>query len=678
MYQVWIPVYNRVWTEAQLCQLAEQLERAEVDLVLLTCGRILCNEEMRRSECEMFRKNMDFLRSRGFQVGAWLAPTIGYGMPFYGDNEAATDFTHIKRLRSEKVPGSPGMELDRVDFGLAEGETPGAFCPLDERFRKEFIKMITALVSLGIQTVMLEDDFTLGGGKFWQDIGCACDRHLSRYAKAVGAPMTRAEIAKKVFCGGKNRFRDAWMDLQRQTLSDFCREIEKAVHAIDPEVRIGLSANGSSFEMEGVTIDELEMIIAGNTKPFLRLTGAPYWKQMMTVAPTIESIRLQSVWCDESKIELVTEGDTYPRPRHWIPSALLEGYDMILRADGHTHTILKYMLDYNSSPNYETGYISRHAKNKAHYEEIERRFGGKRTVGLQLFERPMTFRDRIFDEDVSISNFRVRCGGYMPLASQWMLCDNSMPITYDADNGPLMCVGENAQYLTREDMKRGVILDAQAAKRLLERGIDIGVLRMERAQNPFCEYFPTEDQYTLASVPTDGVFYEITPKAGAVTDSEFIVTPPGLGVIPPQGLDEQKRYPACIRYENSEGMRFMIYSFLPESVATTNEWIPGIFRNYCRQRQLIAGCEWLAKKPLPAVLPGSPELYVLCKRGNDGSLTVGLWNLFADSIEHPTVTLDDAYTVLDTYHCSGTLTGRTLTLSEEIPPFGFAFFTVSK
>ena len=62
-------------------------------------------------------------------------------------------------------------------------------------------------------------------------------------------------------------------------------------------------------------------------------------------------------WHDFYEIELVTEGDTYPRPRLWVSSSILEGYDMILRADGYTHTILKYMLDYNSSPSYETGYV---------------------------------------------------------------------------------------------------------------------------------------------------------------------------------------------------------------------------------------------------------------------------------------------------------------------------------
>ncbi len=675
MYCVWIPIYNRKWTTRQLEVMAEQLKLAQPDLVLLTYGRILCDDAMLEAECEMFCETKRFLESHGFTVGAWIAPTIGYGMPFYGDNRAATEFTHIRRLRSANVPGSPGMETDKVDFGLSEGDTPGAFCPWDERFVKEFLKAITALAKTGVKTIMLEDDFTLGGGKFWHDVGCACDAHMAEYNRRAGERFEREDLAQRIFTGGRSRWRNLWMELQKETLVELCQKIERAVHAIDPEIRIGLSANGSSYEMEGVTIEELETVIAGDTKPFLRLTGAPYWKQAMTLAPCIESIRLQSVWCAGKGIELVTEGDTYPRPRLWVPAAHLEAYDMILRADGYTHTILKYMVDYNSSADYETGYVSRHRSNAAHYREIERRFSGKQTVGLHLYEREMTFADRVFDGDVSIDSYGKI--GYMPLASQWFLNDNSIPITYESCDCPLMIVGENARYVGEEELKKGAILDIQAAKRLMERGINVGIESMERVQNPFCEYFEAEDQYTLASVPMEGVFYEATLKKGAIVDSEFIITEPGLGVIPPLGLDGKKRFPAAFFYQNEKGMRFAIYSFLPESVTTTNEWIPGIFRNYCRQRQLARAYEWVGGKSLPAMCFGSPELYILCKKDRD-EMAVGLWNLFADGIVDPVIELDDCYREVDCYRCSGRLEGKRLILDGELPPYGFAFFTVRK
>jgi hypothetical protein len=74
---------------------------------------------------------------------------------------------------------------------------------------------------------------------------------------------------------------------------------------------------------------------------------------------------------------------------------------------------------------------------------------------------------------------------------------------------------------------------------------------------------------------------------------------------------------------------------------------------------------------------GAPQLYILCKK-DESSMAVGLWNLFADGVLNPVIELDQYYTSADFYHCGGRLEGDKLLLDEEIPPFGFAFFTVYK
>ena len=659
-YQMWIPVFNRRWNEKQKEELVTLLREAECDLVLLTYERILCDREMQENNARLYQENREFLLSRGFAVGAWLFPTIGYGAAFYGDGEGNRKFRHMRTLR-----------------GAGEGDLPGAFCPRDEGFTDELIYSLTLLADMGTEIIMLEDDFTLGGGKVWQDMGCACETCLAKYNARVGEALTRAEIADKIFSGGKSRYRDAWIEEQKDALISLCQKIEKRVHEKHPHVRLGISANGSSFEMEGTTADELAYAIAGKTKPFMRLTGAPYWRQMDKIAPSIEAVRLQSVWCDKDKIDLITEGDTYPRPRAWVPAAELEAYDMILRADGRSFGILKYMLDYNASPSYEAGYVHRHAKNKPHYTEIARRFAGGKTVGLHLYEHTMTLRDRLFDEDLSIHTYRANCGGYLPLAEQWMLTDCSVPITYESDDAPMMVIGENARYVTEEELMRGAIIDVQAAKRLIERGIDVGIEKMERAPVPFGMYFRASNDYTLASLPEGGIFYDITPKAGAVVDSEFILCPRGLGVLPVQGMEGYRRFPAIIRYENARGMKFAILSFMPETVATKGLWTPGIFRNYRMQRAFGDLYAYLAGKPLPAMCYDAPFAYLLCKREGK-SLSVALFNLFADEILSPTIELDGKYTHLDIYHAKGHLDGDRLIIEEDIPPYGFLFFTVSK
>ncbi len=649
MYKLWVPIYNRKWTEEHKEKLAGELSRLQPDLVLLTYARIICDEEKKRVEFETYCENKRFLEERGFAVGAWLAPTIGYGAPYCYDNNAP--FTKIHSLAADG------------DF------FPGAFCPLDEDFVAEFFSVLENIVKAGAKTVLFEDDYTLSGGKaFFDRIGCCCPRHMELLQKRLGETLTREQLHEWVYDHGENPRRQAWMDVMGQTLREFTGKVERFVHGLDPEVRVGLSANSSSFTIEGVGIDELARIVAGKHRPFLRLTGAPYWRNMPTFATNMEAERLQCQWCGDN-IELIAEGDTYPRPRFLVSASELEIFDTVLRADGGPDGILKYMIDYNSSPTYETGYADRHLRNRELYEEIEKRFSKGTVEGVRVFENTAQLTGISFGKDHPVDQFST----YLPLVSQNFLCDNSIPTVYGASTGAALAFGENAKHLTPEMLAQGVILDAPAAKILLERGVDIGVDAMPPIAAPVAELF--DGEMTACSFEREASFYRYVLKPGAKELGQFCLAGPGLGVIPPEGIDHCERFPSCYLYENEAGQRFMVYPFAAETVLTRGTWCVGLSRNYCRQKQLVESIEWLQKKPLPAVSLKNPFLYLLCKR--DGNrLSVGLWNIFADEIIEPEILLDREYTSVDGYGCTGELDGTRLKLKNTIPPYGIALFTV--
>lgn len=653
MYQLWIPVYNRQWNRKQKEQLADQLSRLKPQMVLLTYARVMVDPAKKQKEYETFMSNKSFLEEKGFRVGAWLCPTIGYGAAYTFDN--GPPFTKLKTLKDD------------------EDRFPGAYCPLDDDFVAEFLSILKNVVSTGVSTILFEDDYTLSGGKGGFDrLSCCCDRHMARYCQMIGEDLTIAELRDRVYFRGGNRYRSTWLQLMGQTLKDFTAKIEKYVHDINPEIRIGLSANSASFNIEGVGIDELARIAAGKTRPLIRLTGAPYWKNLPTFATNIEAVRLQSAWCGKD-IELITEGDTFPRPRHWIPSAELEAFDSILRAERSTEGILKYMLDYNSSPDYETGYIDRHLRNETLYAEIEKRFHSGQVEGLRVFENQFDFSDISFGDDHPFEQYGST--GYIPLATQWMLCDNSIPTVYGDSDGAALVFGENAKHVTEEMLGRGMVLDAPAAKILIQKGVDIGIERMEPVASPVAEGFPDYEACTIVGFERKGSFYRYQLKDGAKELSRFYLGGDGLGVIPPEGVDEQNGFTACLLYENGNGQRFMVYSFAIESVTVYSNWKHGLFRNYCRQKQIADGVKWLQKKPLPAMCFGNPNLYILCKR--DGKkLTVGLWNIFADEVMTPVIHLDRKYAEIDCYRCNAHIEEDKVKFTTDIPPYSLAFFTV--
>lgn len=653
MYRLLIPIYNRKINAKDKLAMEALLKQAKPDMVLLTFSRVLRSEAMLKEHLELFLENKAFLEKAGFQVGAWLAPTIGYGgtgCKGSTDNDADTAYMRMK---------------------LFSGRELYSYCPLDDAFTDDFINTLLALCSTGVEMVLFEDDFTISGGKS-HELGCCCDLHMARYSQKLERPVTAEDMRPYLYGGAPNEIRNTWQSVVYDTLCEFASKIEKAVHAKYPKVRLGLSANSSSYNFEGVPMPELVKLIAGPHRPFLRMTGAPYWKNALSFATNVEAIRLQRSWCS-SEIEAVAEGDTYPRPRCWVPASALEDYDMILRADGRSDGILKYMIDYTSSPDFEPGYVERQTRNRMHYEEIERRFGNKRAVGVRIFENMQLFQNTTVSDKMTLDRY---CrNGHLPTMSQELCVDNSIPTTYEDDCCATVVFGENALHLTDEMLSNGLILDARAAILLSQKGIDVGFLSFDAACEPVGEYFRKEEEFVSASVENPGAFFrfEIAPEAEVL--SEFLTGTASLATLDGD-LEDYDRYPACFAYENAKGQRFLVYSFEAATVRVKKGWHRGVFRSYLRQRQLTERIEWLQKQRLPASCMGNPELYLLCKKDKD-SMAVGLWNHFADEIIHPVITLDKEYRNVDFYNCNGTLEKNRVILSDPIAAYGFAFFTVS-
>ena len=654
MYRVCVPMLCA--EELRLQSAVKYLKLAKADTVFLVFDRVLCNDAELYEKADLLKKNKAYLEENGFRVAAWLAPTVGYGGTASCDNGANEKFRTVRT--------SSGRTLS------------GGFCPLDEGFVNEFLKTLGVLIKTGVKEILFEDDFTLSGGKMFKENGCCCEEHMKLLRARIGEDISLEFLDSCLWSEKPNRYRDEFLALQGETLADFASKIEKLAHEIDPEVRIGLSANASSYDIEGICLPRLAKIIAGDTRPFVRMTGAPYWDQIPSLAANIECVRLQEHWFDEFDTELLTEGDTYPRPRHWVPSAYLEGYDMVLRADGKNEGILKYMFDYLSKPEYEDGYFIRHAKNEPHYLEIGKRFSGKRAVGLNIFENTELFAGRDFTGEVSRKSYG-SFGGYMPLVSQWFATDNSIPTAYGADDYPSLVFGENAKHVTEKILSHGAVLDAQAAKILTDRGIDVGIMRYSTVQPSSVEYFSEFDDYITAIPNKEAVSYKFELREGAKVLSEYLLLGAGgLGNYSEKLWGTAERMPACYFYENADGQRFLVYSFVAENSWGKGVWRKGAFRGYYRQRQLVRGVEMISGKKLPAVSCGNPNLYILCKRGDDGSLAVGLWNFFADEILEPVIELDEKYKNIDFYNCEGRLEGDCVRLNAPLPPYGFAFFTV--
>ncbi|MBO5071147.1 MAG: hypothetical protein J6C37_12455, partial [Roseburia sp.] len=345
-----------------------------------------------------------------------------------------------------------------------------------------------------------------------------------------------------------------------------------------------------------------------------------------------------------------TEGDVYPRPRYYVSAKVLELFDLALLADGGADGILKYMYDYVQRPDYETGYTDRHIHNEALRGQVKEIFDKKHPVGVRAFNAMHKVENWVLPEqcEEKIANKLIQSHQSV---SRDILSKNSIPTAFEDSGYPALVCGENARYITRDELKNGAVLDVPAAKILMESGIDTGLISEET-----CRF--AGEHFTKENAGIHNIDNQALKKIQCSEKAKV------LSVFTP---DET---PAAYLYENEEGIRFLVMAYDLYNAAVNANYT----NNYYRQAQLIEAINWVGKRRLPAVSEKNPNLYLLTSSDGE-AMSVALLNVFLDEILDPVIRLDKNYSEIKFVNCSGRLEGDMVYLSE-IAPYGFAAFEV--
>jgi len=626
-YAVTVPVVSSVFNRYDKDAIVKELQRIGAKRVFLTRSIYNHDPELRKQELEALKANCAYLKRFGFEVGIW-----GWSFEMAGNTDS---FRHIRSL-----DGTVTSAIDR--------------CPLDPDFRRFVSAFAADLAMTGVDIILFDDDYRLSywGGTF----ACGCDLHLARFAELLGEKVDPKEFREIVLSGGPGKYRDAYLEVNREALEGFAAEIRRAVDGVAPHVRIGV-CSCMNWDFDGTSPERISRILAGDTKPFLRLIGAVYWPTQPRwsiynrLGAVIEFERMERSWCGDD-MEIVAEGDPYPRPRYAVPASYMELFDTALMADGGLDGIMKYALDYFADPSYERGYVDAHCRNNGLRARIREAFSGKEACGMRIYEKQKKFAEMVVPEEQQGSD-SILSVFYSPAAK--MVSSLSIPSTYRGKGVCGIVFGENARGLSGEALEKGLILDLTAARILQESGIDTGLRSVGQRIKPAEEYFERQKRY----IPAGFSAYVTEPDANADIQSFFCYTDGG----------EDRRTPASYYYENANGSRFLVFAFDMHFNQDT------CFRSYARAEQLIKAPEYFTGTGLPASVTGCPDLYMLCKEDRERKLSVGLWNIFADAVYDPVITLHKQYSNIRFLNCRGQLEGDKVTVSH-IAAFGFAGFEV--
>ncbi|MBQ0111090.1 MAG: hypothetical protein KBS41_04105 [Oscillospiraceae bacterium] len=565
MYKISLPL--SVSSDKEEWQLEMQfIKKMSPDRVFIAFDTPFFDREMRENTYKVLKSQIEFFRENGVkEIGLWcwtFMHTDGHLHPEYA-----------------KMTGKDGAV--------------GNFCPSDERFVADTADLVQNLAGLGADLLMFDDDFRYG----WlpSGPGCLCDNHIKMVSDKVGESLTRQSLASKIFRGGTNKYRDAWLDALKESFINFSLKMREAADKVNPQFRIGLCSCMSVWDQDGADTYEIARALAGNTKPFCRLIGAPYWgvKQFFTcrINHVIEQERIELAWKSQENadIEVFTEGDTYPRPRFTTPSSYLEAFDTVLRADGKSDGILKYAVSYalNGSKNNEygigsfeeTGYVENHIASRELYAKIDEYFGTKVDSGFRIYEFMHKFADSVFPQNRDVSKETVENQFYSYAAKA--LSDNSVPTNYTRTDCPGVAFGENARHLTPQMRKNGLLLDIVAAKILHDSGVDVGITafnsvstedgepkyEISRAGNRIYYDIYGQVSATWGNFPTYDI--EISNKAKVLSHTVKL----------DNAINRVQQYTGTdsYYYENANGERYVVINC---DMQTTDEYQ---YRGYCRQ-----------------------------------------------------------------------------------------------
>ena len=635
MYSVTVPLFNHSVTDSTRNTYLKQFKEAKIDRILLCVFGYGTDPETDEITALSIKKNIDFFRNEGIEAGVWIGYTIGHGSNLAVNADFVPDLSGFA-----KIVDLSGQEQENV------------CCPLDENFRKRISKYVSTIAAMsGTSLVLLDDDYRMS--QHGREFCCACDAHMGRIHQLCGEEISREELRELVFAKKANQYRDAWLTAQREGLELLAADIRAAVDERVPNVRVGICTAHALYGVDGTDPVRIARILAGgNTMPFIRTHGAPYWTRSgkRHLLSVFELARAFAFLCDSDGVEMISEGDTYPRPRYIVPSSYLEAFDAVMRVDGRHDGILKYMVDYLASPEFETSYLRYHIRNLPVMEQISEMFDGKDMLGVNV----TCHRDTFDGADLEMG-----LAGYYPDTPAGAAMAFSGISTVYGEGGICRAVfGEEARHVSLSEIEKGGIIDAIAAQILTDRGIDVGLEERVSFTNARVSYLTDEDLREKAYVDAPQIRY-----------ADFRTASDAKVVCNAYFGEEIKKI--AYTYKNSKGARFLVYCF--DSMAFLKH--TGIYRGYLQQRILREGVEWISNKRLPAFMEGCPDTYLMCK-GKNGRMAVAIFNMYADSIDEPIIKLDRTYSSIRFLNCSGRLEADRVVLNEPIYGYTFVAFEV--
>ena len=625
MTKLYVPLMASSITEQSRKIYFEYLKKIGTNVVMIVLDRdaLYMSSQERKETFLKVADDTRFFQMNGIEVIIWTF-SCGFGGPI------PDKYSHLME-GEPRITSILGKKLD--DALCPEGEQLIRLCG-------EHIQDIAAVIHPN--GIMLDDEFCVS---VRPGLGCFCEKHMALYEEAFGESHTLEELKELIFTGYNEKYRKGWLQVVGDSMRRFCKHMREALDEVDSTVRMGFCSGYTSWDIEGADALELTKILAGNTKPFLRFTGAAYWvqnanhrfnKQQMN--EVVELVRAQEYWSRESGVEVFHEDDTFPRPRYCASASMSECYDVPLRAAGGMGSF-KYLFCYDAAPEKELGYVKKHIRNMPLYDFIEKNFENKKAIGVQVYEEMRKMKDMVLPEE--FVGEKPIMGKVFPKAGTFLTA-HGFPTTFDENAEIAIAFGDNARYV--KTFAKKMIVDLRAAEILQERGLNLALNRKTIIHGLAKEEY-ADGSYWFMNNATAKQYYACELNGEATIASYYVdcngnKTPSSWQVT-------------C------EGTEFLVFAFDPYEESGQSTILFSCDRR--EQLQEFIGHHY-------PYMDDFYDVYTVCKDGH-GERAVLFQNMGQDEIVDGVILLDKPYDDMKIFGAEGTLQGDKILLESIVQPF---------
>lgn len=273
----------------------------------------------------------------------------------------------VQSLISHGSRGRAITDADLEKIITSDGKCEHRFCPLGEKFQEYSRWAINALAATEPDFFLIDDDFRLFLGGF----GCFCELHLSAFASMSGQKYSLGQLVEILQKDDEESRRIGllWNDLHRSSLIALSKVVRAGIDAADPGIPCGYC---TSSEGEFVFAASIAKVLAGKTKPFVRVNNSHYHEDGYKIFPRrMYNTALQAAYLHDIP-EILTEADTFPQHRYSMSALALHGQISGSLLNGATGVKLWITRLAEYEPECGVAYRGMLKRYRGFYEELSR------------------------------------------------------------------------------------------------------------------------------------------------------------------------------------------------------------------------------------------------------------------------------------------------------------------